>query len=449
MWDLKVAAEVLGAELIRPQAPFGVTGASCDSRKVRPGDLFVALKGKHHDGHDFLEEAFARGAVGALVSRDPGVGHNLILVDEVPKALWELALWRRRELAIPTVGVAGAFGKSTAKELLASALGTRFRVYRAPESYNTDIGVPLSILSVPNDVEMAIFELGMSRRGDVRRLCELVEPWAGIITAVGEEHLETVGSVEDAAEAEWELAEALPEEGVLALAWDYDELRLRVERCQALCLRFGLSPEADFQAADVVATDPMGVRFLLRSPSGDYKVRLKLLGEHNAVLAAGALALTWALGVPLEAAIPAVAEVQPLPHRLVLIPTSFGWILDDCYNALPRAVKAALDLLVSLELPARKRFFLFGDMLELGPEEERFHREVVEYAARVGVDALFAVGTRASRAFAYWEGEGASSEDLEGIIPKVEEAVRKAPTLLLIKGSRGMALERAVRALSG
>ncbi|MGY4707823.1 UDP-N-acetylmuramoyl-tripeptide--D-alanyl-D-alanine ligase [Candidatus Bipolaricaulota sp. J31] len=447
MWDLREAAEVVGARLLRPQPPFEASGASCDSRRIRPGDLFVAIVGARHDGHDFVEEAFSRGAVGALVSRDPGTGHNLIVVEDVQRALWELGHWRRRELAIPTVGVAGSFGKTTTKELLAAALGTRFRVYRTPESYNTEIGVPLALLSVPDGTEVAVFELGMCRRGEIKALCELVDPWAGIITGIGEEHLASVGSMQDVVEAEWELAACLPEEGILALAWDYPELRRRVELCQALCLRFGASPEADFFPSQVRAHDPQGVRFTLQSPAGSYKVKLQLLGEHVAVLACGALALSWAMGVPLEAAIPALAEVRPLPHRLQLIPTWFGWILDDCYNANPRAVRAALDVLMSLELPARRRAFLFGDMLDLGPEEGRFHREVVEYAAEVGVDMLFAVGTRAVRAYSAWEGEGAVAEDLEGILPRLREAMRGAPTLLLVKASRGMALERAVEAL--
>jgi len=446
MWDLREAARVLGAEVLRPRPPFKASGASCDSRLVRPGDLFVALVGKRHDGHDFVEEAFSKGAVGALVARDPGAGHNLIVVEDVERALWELAKWRRGQLAIPTVGVAGSFGKTTTKELLAAALRTRFRVYRTPWNYNTEIGVPIAMLSVPDETEVAIFELGMNKRGDIRALCELVDPWAGIITGIGEEHLETVGTLADVVEAEWELAQCLPEEGILALAWDYHELR-RVELCQALCLRFGTSPEADFFPAQIVAHDPQGVRFTLHSPAGSYKVRLKLLGEHVAVLACGALALAWAMGVPLEAAVPALAEVEPLPHRLHLIPTWFGWILDDCYNASPPTVKAALEVLMSLALPARRRAFLFGDMLELGPEEDRYHREVVEYAARVGVDTLFAVGPRASRAFSHWNGEGDAAEDLGRLLPRIREALRGSPTLLLIKGSRGMALERAVEAL--
>ena len=447
MWDLREAAEVVGAKLLRPRPPFGASGASCDSRRVRPGDLFVAIVGTRHDGHDFVGEAFSNGAVGALVSRDPGVGHNLIVVEDVQRALWELGKWRRRELAIPTVGITGSFGKTTTKELLSAALGTRFRVYRAPESYNTEIGVPLALLSVPDGTEVAVFELGMCKRGEIKALCELVDPWAGIITGVGEVHYGAFGGLEEIAEAKWELAECLPEEGILALAWDYPELRRRVELCQALCLRFGASPEADFFPSQVRAHDPQGVRFTLQSPAGSYRVKLQLLGEHAAVLACGALALSWAMGVPLEAAIPALAEVRPLPHRLQLIPTWFGWILDDCYNANPRAVRAALDVLMSLELPARRRAFLFGDMLDLGPEEDRFHREAVEYAAEVGVDMLFAVGARATRAYSAWEGEGTAAEDLEGVLPRLREALKGAPTLLLVKGSRGMALERAVEAL--
>lgn len=448
MWDIREAARAIGAELLRPRPPYRITGAACDSRRVRPGELFVAIAGKRHDGHDFLEEAFARGAAGALVSRDPGVGHNLVLVEDTVAALWELARWRRESLSMPTVGITGSFGKTTSKELLAAALGSRFAVYRAPESFNTEIGVPLAVLSVPDDVEIAVFELGMSGRGEIARLCELVRPWAGLITGVGEAHLGPLGSREEIAAAKWELAQALPEEGVLVLAWDHPELRARVEDCQALCLRFGHDPSADFHPRSIVASDPQGVRFVLESPAGSFKVKLKLLGRHVAVLASGVLALAWAMGVPLEAAVPALGQVSPLPHRLHLIPTWFGWLLDDCYNANPQSVRAALETLVSLRLPVRRRAVLLGDMLDLGPREGELHREVVSLMVRMGVDALYAYGPRTSRAWnAVWKGEGMASEELDPLLERIREDLRGAPALLLVKGSRGMALERAVEAL--
>ncbi|MBC7321243.1 hypothetical protein H5T89_11440, partial [bacterium] len=157
-------------EVLRPKAPYEVRGACADSRRIQPGELFVALPGQKHDGHDFLAEAFARGAVGALVCRDPGVGHNLLLVPDVKKALWDLALWRRESLDFIAVGVTGSVGKTTAKELLAAALAPAYRTYRAPESYNTEIGVPLGLLSVPEDTEVGVFELAESDPDELRRL---------------------------------------------------------------------------------------------------------------------------------------------------------------------------------------------------------------------------------------------------------------------------------------
>lgn len=449
MWDLREAAEALEARLIRPMAPFAVSGATADSRRVQPGDVFAALRGTHHDGHDFLGEAFARGAVGAVVSRDPGVGHNLLLVPDVPAALWELAAWRRPMLDIPVVGVTGSIGKTTTKELVAAALSTRYRTYRTPESYNTELGVPLAVLSVPGDAEVAVFELAESDPGELRRLCELVRPWAGIITAAGPAHLASLGSVERAAEAAWTLAEALPEEGILAVAWDFPELRARVERCDGLCLRFGRTPDADFYPADLVTDDPQGVRFRAVSPRGDVPAHLQLLGEHVAVLACGALALTWGMGVPERGAVQALSSVPPIPHRLHLRPAPFGWILDDCYNANPLSMRAALRTLVSLKLPVARRAVLFADMLDLGPQEAKFHREVVEEARWQGVDALYCYGKQAAAAFAAWQGPGAAEEeDLEALIARMHAELPTAPTALLVKGSRAMALERAVDALA-
>ncbi|MBC7097633.1 UDP-N-acetylmuramoyl-tripeptide--D-alanyl-D-alanine ligase [Candidatus Bipolaricaulota bacterium] len=449
MWDLRQAAELLGASLIRPRAPFVASGAACDSRQVEPGQVFVALRGKRHDGHEFLAEAFSRGAVGALVSRDEGHGHNLLLVDDVEGALWELASWRRDGLAIPFVGVAGSFGKTTAKELAAAALSVRYRVFRARASYNTEIGVPLEILSVPSDAEVAVLELGEEAPGDIRRLAELVRPWAGFITGVGEAHLAGLGDLEGVAGVLWELAEALPEEGVLALNWDSPQLRARAVACQGVCVRFGSGPQADFYPRQVVADSPQGVTFLAVTPRGELRVGLKLLGEHVATLACGALALAWSMGVPEEAAARALGKVRPLPHRLELLPAPFGWILDDCYNANPLSVRAALKALVSLELPVERRAALLGDMLDLGPEEARYHREVVEEARWQGVDVLFAYGPRMSKAFSSWGGPGAAEpEDLDALLEKVRQELSRLPTLLLVKGSRGMALERAVAALA-
>lgn len=449
MWDLREAAEVLGVEVLRPKAPYEVRGACADSRRIQPGELFVALPGQKHDGHDFLAEAFARGAVGALVCRDPGVGHNLLLVPDVKKALWDLALWRRESLDFIAVGVTGSVGKTTAKELLAAALAPAYRTYRAPESYNTEIGVPLGLLSVPEDTEVGVFELAESDPDELRRLCDLLQPWAGMITAVGPAHLALLGTVEKAAEAVWTLAEALPEEGVLALAWDFPELRARVERCDGFCLRFGQTEEADFFPREIVDDDPKGIKFTAETPAGALPVKLRLLGAHRAVLACGALALAWGMGVPGKVAAKAMAEVPPLPHRLELRPASFGWILDDCFNANPVSVQAALRTLVKLRLPVKIRAALLGDMLELGPEEGLFHRAVAEAARRFGVDLLFAFGPRMSAAFSAFGGAGlAEPQDLSRLVSAVREALGSGPALLLVKGSRGLFLERAVEELS-
>ncbi len=449
MWDLREAAEVLEAELIRPKASYQVRGACADSRRIQAGELFVALPGQRHDGHDFLGEAFSRGAVGALVSRDPGVGHNLLRVSDTKKALWDLARWRRECLEFIAVGVTGSFGKTTAKELLAAALATTYRTFRAPESYNTEIGVPLSLLSVPPQTEVGVFELAETDPEELRRLCELLQPWAGMITAVGPAHLALLGTVEKAADSVWTLAEALPEEGVLALSWDFPELRARVERCDGFCLRFGQTTEADFFPRDISDEDPQGIKFTAETPAGRIPVKLRLLGAHRAVLACGALALAWGMGVPERLAVPALADVLPLSHRLELRPAPFGWILDDCFNANPISVQAALRTVARLRLPVRVRAALLGDMMELGPEEVLFHRAVAEAARGLGVDYLFAFGPRMSAAFPAFGGEGAAEpEDLSRLLSAVRKSLGSGPALLLVKGSRGLLLERAVEELS-
>lgn len=448
MWDLREAAEALEARLIRPMGPFAVSGATCDSRRVQPGDVFIALSGSRANGHDFLDEAFARGAVGAVVSCDPGSGSNLLLVPDVPTALRELASWRRAMIEAPIVAVTGSFGKTTMKELVAAALSARYRTYRAPENYNTEIGVPLAILSIPDDVEVAVFELGMTAQGEIRALGELLRPWAGIITSVGPGHLGSLGSLDAIADAKWELAAVLPEEGILALGWDSPHLRARSERYPGLCLRFGGDAEADFYPREVVTDRPEGVAFRTATPVGEIPVQLKLLGEHVPVLACGAIALAWGMGVPERSAAQALAHVEPIPHRLQLRPVAFGWILDDCYNANPLSMRSALRALATLKVPAARRVLLFGDMLDLGVDEDHFHAQVVREARNHNLDAVFCYGPRAARAFHLWAGPGAAEvDDLEALVAAIRKEVWSAPTLLLVKGSRGMALERAIEAL--
>ncbi len=449
MWDLREAAEALEARLIRPMAPFAVSGAACDSRRVRPGDVFVALLGTRANGHDFLDEAFARGAVGAVVSRDPGIGSNLFLVPDVPTALRELAAWRRATIEAPIVGVTGSFGKTTMKELVAAALSARYRTYRAPENYNTEIGVPLALLSIPDDTEAAVFELAESDPDELQRLCELVQPWAGIITSTGPAHLASLGSVEQAAEAAWTLANALPEEGILALGWDYPPLRERAERFTGLCLSFGNSPEADFHPQDAAIDHPEGVTFRAVTPAGEAPTHLKLLGEHVPILACGAIALAWGMGVPEKSAAQALAHVEPVPHRMQLRPAPFGWILDDCYNANPLSMRSALRTLATLRVPVRRRMALLGDMLDLGPEEDQFHTQVIEEAQKLRIDAVFGYGLRTARAFRRWDGPGAAeAEDLDVLLAALRKELWAAPALLLVKGSRGLALERAIEGLA-
>lgn len=449
MWDLRQAARAVGARLGEVREPCTATGATCDSRRVQPGDLFVALSGQRHDGHAFLKQAFARGAVGALISRPASVGHNLLLTEDTQEALWRLASWRRRQIKAPVVGVTGSFGKTTAKELLTTALSARYRTYRAPESYNTEIGVPLSILSVPDDAEVVVLEMGMSAQGEIRSLTELARPWGGVITGVGEAHLATVGTVEDVAEAKWELAEAVPEEGALALAWDYPQLRTRIERCHALTVRFGRHPQADFQPLEVSGRDPSGVSFRAATPAGLVQVRLALLGEHVATLSCGALAMAWAMGVRPDPAARAMEDTRPVPHRLELREAPFGWVLDDSYNANPLSVKAAMHTLTSLDLPVERRAALLGDMLDLGPQASWYHRRMVEEAHWQGLDHLYCFGPRARAAFAHWPGQGTAEHDrYDVLVERIARDLAGTPTLLLVKGSRRMGLDQAVAMLT-
>ncbi|MGQ9477693.1 MAG: UDP-N-acetylmuramoyl-tripeptide--D-alanyl-D-alanine ligase [Candidatus Bipolaricaulia bacterium] len=435
-----------------------VTGFSIDSRTIKPGELFIALKGERTDGHLFLEEAFRKGASGAIVSREPvgaGLFFNLIEVKDTFRALQALARAYRRSFKIPLVGITGSSGKTTTKELLFAILSRRFRAYRSPGNYNTEYGLPLAILGMPKDTELGVFELGLQRPGDISELAELLEPTVGVITAIGEAHLGFFRDQEELVENKWELIAHLPKDGLAVINLDSPYLRLRRERFERT-VGFGLEEEeADYKASKLDETKLEGLRFTLSSPLGSFPIESRLLGRFNAynILAAAAAALE--LGASPEDVQKAVTMFRPIPHRMELVPSSrIGLILDDSYNANPAAVKEALHALTKFKAePARRKVLVLGDMLELGERAVAAHREIAEIIAEVGLDLVFTLGELAGEAGKALLGRGwgekvviAHSHDelKEALISRLGDG----RNLILIKGSRALGLDRLVATLS-
>lgn len=447
-FDLAEAASILG---VREPGPADLDGAAVDSRRVRPGNLFVALRGARVDGHDFAAEAAARGAAAVLAERPPrGLpqGFPGLLVTDTHAALLALGSALKRRDGFRLAAVAGSAGKTTTKEFTAAILSRRFRTGKTPGNQNSAIGFPLSVINLETPCDWMVGEMGMSALGEISRLSRAFEPDVATITLIALEHLEFLGSLDGIARANAEILEGLRPGGVFVV--NADDSRIAASGHTGPILRFGRSPEAEVSVEDVGA-DERGSQFRLKTPKGTVSVRLDLPGEHQVsnFLAASATAL--AAGASPEDCAAAAPALSPAAHRGEMKRHASGALLfDDTYNASPPSMRAALDTLK--RLPGRRKIAVLGDMLELGPEDEWWHRETGRYV--VGrADRVICVGRRAR-----FIGEGAMAAGLPGGEVRALETPEQAANLLasmlgegdtvLFKASRGIGLDRAVELLS-
>jgi UDP-N-acetylmuramoyl-tripeptide--D-alanyl-D-alanine ligase len=430
-----------------------VTGVSIDSRTCRPGDAFFAIRGAHQDGHAFVGHARMRGAACAVTTRIPaGLGAEgdfpVVLVDDTTAALQRLGAAHRRCFAIPVVAVTGSNGKTTTKELVATVLSARRRVLKPVGSYNNQWGVPLTLLALGPEHEAAVLEIGMNAFGEIAALAQLCQPTVGVVTTIAPAHLEGVGSIEGVQKAKGELVEAIPPDGVVVLNADEPLVLALAARARGHVMTYGQADEADVRLGDVALADG-GLAFRLEAGRATAHVRLPLAGRHNAWHAAAAAAVGLALGVPLDEAAAALALATPVKGRLVWREVGGVRILDDTYNANPASVRAALDAL--REAPGvGRRWVILGDMLELGAQTEAAHREVGTWVAALPVAGLLAVGPAMRLAAEAARTAGchdvATFASPEGAVAHVLTRLARGDRVL-VKGSRGMRMERAVDAL--
>lgn len=445
-------AQVTGGEL-RQRKSIAVTGFSIDSRTLKPGELFIALRGERTDGHLFLEEAFRRGASGALVSSDVKLEqdfYNIIRVDDTKVALQAIARAYRRGFEIPIIGITGSSGKTTTKELLFAILAKRFAVHRSPGNYNTEYGLPLAILGMSPDTDMGVFELGVQRPGEVGQLAKILKPTAGIITGIGDAHLGFFRNRQELAESKWELITRLPQDGLAVLNLDCPHLRERMEQHDRL-VGFGIDHRVDYRAPEIDDAGLGGLRLALESPQGRFSIESKLLGRFNVynILAATAAALE--LGASLQDVQEAVARFRPLPHRMELRRSPVGLLIDDSYNANPSSTKEALATVAKLR-SSRRKIFIFGDILELGELTVEAHRGIAEVIDELGVDLVFTFGELAGetgRALLErgWDERVTMAKDRDELKEALLSRLDDDRNLILIKGSRAMELDRLVESL--
>ncbi len=443
-----------------------------DSRAVQPGDVFIAVPGTRHDGHQFVADALARGARVALVHQDvPGCATldvraprsaevvqrwrapGCFRVENTTAALQQWArAWRAWHPHVRTIGVTGSVGKTSTKELIAHVLNAHGPTLKNPGNYNNELGLPLSLLALRGYHRRAVLEMGFYVPGDITLLCGIARPHVGVVTNVSLVHAERAGDQATIARGKAELVQALPAGGVAVLNADDPWVRAMAEQTRARVIFYGFGPEAHVRGLAVRSFGLDGIQLDLDAWGQRMRVRLPWPGRHWAYAALAALAVARVEGMPWDRAREALATAPPPPHLRVVTTPQGARVIDDAYNAEPKSVRAALDLLA--DTPARVRVAVLGDMLELGPYEAQAHREVGAYAA-ARVDHIYTFGPRA-QAIAHGAAEAGlpparihtfDEEDVDELV-RALRAHLEPDTVLLVKGSRGMRMERIVEALA-
>jgi UDP-N-acetylmuramoyl-tripeptide--D-alanyl-D-alanine ligase len=424
-------------------------GVSIDSRAIVPGQLFVALTGPRFDGHDYLDQVAAKGAVGALVEREvPGSSLPQLVVLDTRKALAQLgAINRNAFIDKPVAAITGSSGKTTVKEMLASILRTRGTVLATRGNLNNELGVPLTLLELAPQYAAAVIELGASRMGEIAFTVSLTKPHVALITNAGTAHVGEFGGPDKIVQAKGEIIEGLDSQGVAVLNKEDKAFAIWTARAAGRrVLSFAVADQgADFHARDLTLDARGCPGFTLSSPLGQARVQLNLLGAHNVGNALAAAAAAHALGVTLEGIVTGLDTVQPVKGRTVAqIAPNGVRVIDDTYNANPTSVNAAVDILTGF---AGRTVLVLGDIGELGDWAEQGHRDVGSYAAGK-VSALYAVGplmVHAVNAFGEHARHFANQTDLIAALG----AEQDTQTTILIKGSRSAAMENVVAALCG
>ncbi len=428
-----------------------IRGFIIDSREVIPGDVFIALKGERFDGHDFIRNVFEHGASAAIVNRDWAKKHGgeypLIIVDDTLKALQEIAHYHRKRFSIPVIGLTGSNGKTTTKEMVSVVLAQKWQVLKTSGNLNNHIGVPLTLLNLEANHEIAIIEMGTNHFGEIARLAEIASPTAGLITNVGPAHLEFFGSLEGVARAKIELFDFLKENsGTLFVNVDdlflqkYDPGRL------ATRITYGFESNADIIGA-YLGSDEQGCP---RIEVAGHQVQLHVAGVHNIYNALAAIAVGQKFDVPMEQICRALESFRAASKRMEIVRIANGLrIINDCYNANLASMEQALKTLTGMETNG-KRVAVLADMLELGKLSQPHHEQVGRQAAELGVDVLFAYGPESQAMVTAAQDTGHIDarhfDDKEQLIATLLSMVTP-DDLVLIKGSRGMAMEEVTRAL--
>lgn len=444
-----------GGELITGSLDEIITGVSTDSRHLEGGELFLALHGEHHDGHDYLEEVVAKGAAALIVDR-PAMAQakNLIQVKDTLKALGDLAhAWRNR-FHIPVVAITGSNGKTTTKDLTAAVLGSQWHILKTEGNFNNLIGLPLTLFRLDEKIQAAVLEMGMNHPGEIDRLAEIAGPQVGVITNIARAHLEGMGNLSRVARAKGELLARLPEGGLCVLnkedAYFMTLKKLAQKKAKRPVKTFG-KKTGDYHCLSIKMDALKGTHILAKVRSKKLKLRLNLLGQHNVSNALAAVAVADSLGIPLSHIKKGLESYRPASKRMEVVSLLRKIdVINDCYNANPDSMIASLDFFKTVSVK-RRHVAILGEMFEIGPQAAKYHREIGVKAGQSGVNLLFAVGEhatdmvrgarknmKAASCFAF--------DSLEEALPSILLRLL-SHDLVLVKGSRGMRMERVTEEL--
>ena len=462
-YAVKELLPIVGGRLVRGSGEVRIACAAIDSRNAGPGAAFFAFRGQHRDGHDFVAQAASAGAAAAVVSHALGdevlealpEGFALIHVDDSLQALTALAAEHRRRSNARVVAITGSAGKTTTKDMTAAVLGAGFRVVATEGNMNNEIGMPLTLLRLEPQHQAIVLEMAMRARGEIAQLAAVAKPEIGVVINVGTAHLGELGSQENIAAAKAELVQALPPEGVAVL--NGDDPRVRAMEALAGCrtVLFGTSDSCHVRAVDIAASADSTTFSLVLDGSRveGLRFRVTLPGAHNVSNALAALAVGHSLGMGPSVMAEGLGRFVPSAMRMNFIELEDGTtVVDDSYNANPVSTRCAVDAVLQYAM-GRRVIAILGDMLELGDEAPEYHRQVGAYAAQRGVEGLVAMGemarhmARGAVAAGMPQGAVATCDD-PAAAAELAKAMARAGDVYLVKGSRGMRMERVAEALA-
>ncbi|GMA99702.1 UDP-N-acetylmuramoyl-tripeptide--D-alanyl-D-alanine ligase [Pelosinus sp. IPA-1] len=439
-----------GGNLVNSIRLVNFTGVSTDTRTVKQGDLFIPLVGENFDGHDFIEQAIKNGASGVIFSRKNMLISKEITAIEVEDtllALQNLARFHRQRFTIPVVAITGSNGKTTTKDMAAAVLSSKFHVLKTEANYNNEIGLPLTLLQLTKQHEVAVVEMGMRGKGQIRQLANIALPTIAIITNIGETHLELLGSIENIASAKAELLEFIPKSGLSLLNADNSYVKKMSKQVNSRVQFFGLE-QGDIKAENI-QMGTQNMKFSCRFAHHEFPVEIPAIGKHNVYNGLAAIALGLELGLNVEEICAGFKNFNASPMRLHIEKLSDYLVINDAYNASPMSMVAAIDTLV--EVAKGRKVAVLGDMLELGPVAIEAHGNIGDRLAFCQVDIVVTVGELATNI-----ARRASACGIKKVVAcanhkEAQEALQKLiepGDTILVKGSRGMKMENIIKMFS-